>query len=120
MKIHLQLSPSMINNYNLISTIIILLWKALYHSFIHSGYFHIASSTRLQLRGAPDYSIDTVSELTRWNATGNCEWKTCPRSLRGCYSNIRTCYPPYGRHRTYHWAPTPHAAFYISERSKRL
>jgi len=31
----------------------------------------------------PDYSIDTVTELTRWSATGNCEWWTCPRSLLG-------------------------------------
>jgi len=35
------------------------------------------------LRGAPDYSIDTVSELTRRSATGNCEWRTWPRSQRG-------------------------------------
>ena len=33
--------------------------------FIHSGYFYSASSIPLLLRGAPDYSIDTVSELTR-------------------------------------------------------
>ena len=32
-----------------------------------------ASSSPLLLRGAPDYSIDTVSELTRRSATGNCE-----------------------------------------------
>ena len=35
------------------------------HSFIHSGYFYSASSSLLQLRGAPDYSIDTVLESTR-------------------------------------------------------
>jgi len=29
-------------------------------SFIHSGYFCCASSSPLLLRGAPDYSIDTV------------------------------------------------------------
>ena len=37
--------------------------------FIHS----FASSILLLLRGAPDYSIDTVSELTRQSATGNYE-----------------------------------------------
>jgi len=43
------------------------------YSFIHSGYFYSASSSPLLLKGAPDYSIDTVSELTRQSATGNCE-----------------------------------------------
>jgi len=38
------------------------------------------SATSL-LRG--DYSIDTVLKLTRRSATGNCERRTCPRSLRG-------------------------------------
>ena len=52
-------------------------------SFIHSGYFYSASSCALLLRGAPDYSIDTVSELTRRSATCNYEWRTCPKSLRG-------------------------------------
>src|SRR6218665_1186750 len=33
------------------------------HSFIHPGYFYSASSSTLLLRGAPDYSIDTVSEI---------------------------------------------------------
>jgi len=52
-------------------------------SLIHSGYLYSASSSSLLLRGAPDYSIDTVSEYIRRSATGNCEWRTCPRSLRG-------------------------------------
>jgi len=30
-------------------------------SFINSGYFYSASSSPLLFRGAPDYSIDTVS-----------------------------------------------------------
>src|SRR6218665_1143571 len=33
------------------------------HSFIHSGHFYSASSSHLLLRGAPDYSTDTVSEF---------------------------------------------------------
>jgi len=35
------------------------------------------------LSDAPDCIIDTVSELTRRSAKGNCEWRTCPRSLHG-------------------------------------
>ena len=33
------------------------------HSFIHSDHFYSASSSPLLLRGAPDYSTDTVSEF---------------------------------------------------------
>jgi len=49
------------------------------HSFIYSGHFYSASSSPigLLLRGALDYSIDTVLELTRRNVTGNYEWRTC-------------------------------------------
>src|SRR6218665_927900 len=32
-------------------------------SFIHSGHFYSAPSSPLLLRGAPDYSADTVSEF---------------------------------------------------------
>ena len=31
--------------------------------FIHSGHFYSATSSTLLLRGAPDYSTDTVSEF---------------------------------------------------------
>ena len=40
---------------------------------IHSSYFYSASSNALLLRGAPDYSIDTVSKLTCRSATGSYE-----------------------------------------------
>ena len=70
--------------------------------------FYSASSSPLLLRGTPNYSIDTVSKLTRRSATGNCEWRTCPRSLHGSWSGIRTRDPPDARHRTYHWATMPH------------
>jgi len=50
-------------------------------SFIHSGYLYSASSSALIHRGAPDYIIDTVSELTRRTATGICKGRTCSRSL---------------------------------------
>src|SRR6218665_48889 len=33
------------------------------YSFIHSGHFYSAPSNPLLLRGAPDYSTDTVSEF---------------------------------------------------------
>jgi len=33
------------------------------HSFIHSGHFYGTPSSPLLLRGAPDYSTDTVSEF---------------------------------------------------------
>jgi len=36
-----------------------------FHSFIHSGYFYSASSSPLIRSGVPNYSIDTVSKLTR-------------------------------------------------------
>src|SRR6218665_3491864 len=37
--------------------------KLAFHSFIHSGHFYSAPSSPLLLRGAPDYSTDTVSEF---------------------------------------------------------
>ena len=33
------------------------------HSIIYSGHFYSASSSPLLLRGAPDYSTDTISEF---------------------------------------------------------
>jgi len=44
----------------------------------------------------------TVSELTRWSATGNYECRICPRSLPGGQSGIRTCDPLPASHRTHH------------------
>jgi len=41
----------------------------MYPLFIHSGYFY-SPLTPLPLRGAPNYSSDTVSELTCRSATG--------------------------------------------------
>jgi len=43
------------------------------HSFFHSEYFYSTSSSPLLLRGTPNYSIDTVSELRCRSATGNYE-----------------------------------------------
>src|SRR6218665_1189316 len=33
------------------------------HSLVHSGHFYSAPSSSLLLKGAPDYSTDTVSEF---------------------------------------------------------
>ena len=87
-----------------------------FHFVLHSFILDISisplhSSSSLLLRGAPDYSIDTVSEATRWSASGNYKWKTCPRSLHGGLSLTRTCDLPDARHRTYHWATTPHECY---------
>jgi len=71
------------------------------YSFIHSRHFYSASSGPLLLRGAPDYSTDTVLELTCSSATGNYEWRNFPRCLRGGLIGIRTCDLPDARHRTY-------------------
>ena len=71
---------------------------------LHSAYFCSASSSSLLHRGAPDYSLDTVSGLTTNN-----EWRTCPRFLRGGCSGIRTWDLSDARHRTYYWVTcTPH------------
>src|SRR6218665_651415 len=53
--------------YSLIHCIFILSEDTI--QFIHSGYFYSASSNPLLLRGAPDYSIVTVSELKHRSAT---------------------------------------------------
>ena len=75
-------------------------------SFI--SYISIGLFSPLLFRSAPDYSIDIVSELTHWSATGNCEWRTCPKFLHGGWSGIRTCDPLDARHRAYHSATMPH------------
>jgi len=43
-------------------------------TFIHSGYFYNASLNPLLLRGAPDYNINIVSELTLRSVIGNKLW----------------------------------------------
>jgi len=52
-------------HFNVTSTPMQLIPKTLNlpHSFIHSGHFYINPSSPLLLRGAPDYSMDTVSEF---------------------------------------------------------
>ena len=57
-------------------------------AFIHSGYLYSASSSRLLLRGAPNTL--RILWVSCRSATGNCEWRTCPRSLHGGKSRIRT------------------------------
>jgi len=49
---------------------------------IHSEYLYSASLSPLLLRDAPDYNMDSESELTHRSATGHWEWRACPRSIR--------------------------------------
>ena len=58
-------------------------------SFIHSGYLYSAatSSSPLLLRGAPDTERILCLSFTR-SATGNCEWRTCPRPFGRKASNL--------------------------------
>ena len=48
--------------------------------FIH---FYSASHGMSLSEALPTIAIDTVSEFTRRSATGNWNWRTCSRSLRG-------------------------------------
>ena len=59
-----------------------MVWVAMTTTMIQTQCLFKTSSPLL-LRGAPDYSIYTVTELTRQSTNGNCEWRTCQRSLRG-------------------------------------
>src|SRR6218665_1581702 len=72
------------------------------HSIIHSGYFYSASSSPLLLRGAPDYCIDTVSELTHRSATSNCERRTCPKVPTWRIECHSTCDSSDASHRAFH------------------
>jgi len=47
--------------------------------------------------------VDDIIMLTRRSATGNCEWRTCSKSLRGGY---RVGFEP-AILRTCHWVITP-------------
>ena len=48
-------------------------WVTVIDLFNYLGYFYSSSSSSLLPRGAPLYTIHTVSELTPRNATGNYE-----------------------------------------------
>jgi len=48
--------------------------------FVH---FYSASHSMSLSEALPTTAIDTVSQFIRRSATGNCKWRTCPRSLRG-------------------------------------
>src|SRR6218665_3701701 len=49
--------------FNIVFYCINIVLHSFIHSFIHSGHFYSAPSSPLLLRGAPDYSADTVSEF---------------------------------------------------------
>ena len=50
--------------------------------FSHSGHFNSASSSPLLLRSTPD-TARMLCRSVRRSTVGICEWRTCPRSLRG-------------------------------------
>jgi len=59
---------------------------SLIHLFIHSGYFYSATVLPLQVlyySEAFPTQHGYCARISRRSATGNCEWRTCPRSLRG-------------------------------------
>jgi len=39
--------------------------------------------------------------VSRRSVTSNCEWRTCPSSLRGCENGIQTCDPSDEKRRIY-------------------
>src|SRR6218665_3299549 len=50
-------------------------------SFIHSGHFYSTSSSPLYYSGALPTQHGYCAGVSRRSATGNCELRTCPRSL---------------------------------------
>ena len=79
------------------------------HSFIHSYIpfllaplqFHFYSEALTTQHGY-------CAGVSRRSALGNCELRTCPRSLRGDFSGIRTHDPPVERRPLYQCAATSH------------
>src|SRR6218665_3389199 len=72
-----------------------------------AGSAQIAAGGRLsrRLRGLTDTVPEFHAEAPR---TGNCELRTCPRSLRGGYSESRTHDPPVESYRLNQCATTSH------------
>src|SRR6218665_2636014 len=67
-------------------TVIITIKTIIMIESIYSRYFYSVSSS-------PNYSIDTVSELTRQSAKGNCELRTCPRSCMAVRAGFEPATP---------------------------
>src|SRR6218665_985455 len=82
------------------------------HSFIQA-IFCSASSSPLLLRGAPDKARILYRSFT----PGNCERRTCPRSLRGGQSGIRTHDPSDERRRSTNEPPCSHNVISLTSRS---
>src|SRR6218665_624645 len=74
-------------------------------SFIHSGHFYSASSSPLLLRGAPDYSKDTVSEF-HVEAHRQLQVKDLPKVPTWRLERGRTPNPPVESHRINQYATT--------------
>jgi len=74
------------------------------HAFIHSGYFYSASSSSLLLRGASDYSIDTVLEVREIRVK---DLPKVPTWWLELNLNLR---PSRCKALNLYWASTPHSA----------
>src|SRR5688572_8038496 len=73
-----------------------------HHSFIHSfiSDIYIAPLQDFYSEALP-ITARTLNRSFMPKRMSNCEWRTCPRSLRGGLRWIRTRNPPAARHRTY-------------------
>jgi len=58
-------------------------WHCIVLYSIVLNHFYSASHSMSLSEAVPTTAIDIVSEFTRRHATGNCKWRTFPRSLRG-------------------------------------
>ena len=86
-------------------------------------YFYTASPTPLLLlRGAPDYSKDTVSELTRRSKRHRqFRVKDLPKvPTQRLQWDFRTRHLPVTRHRTYHCVTTPRIRYYSYGRPRHF
>jgi len=87
--------------------------------FIHSDHFYSASSIApLQVRYYSE-ALPTqhgyCAGVSRRSATGNCELRTCSRSLCASYGWIQTHDPPVKRLRLCECATTSHNWTYLLE-----
>src|SRR6218665_239890 len=85
------------------------------HSFIHSDNFYSASSSPLLFSEALPTQHGYCAGVSRLSATGSCELRTCPRSLRGCYSGSRNHDPSVESYQLSQCATTSHVRFPVKK-----
>jgi hypothetical protein len=78
--------------------------RILIHSFISDNY--IAPIRNFYSEAFPT-TARTLNRSFKPKSLSNCEWRTCPESLRGGLRWIRTRNPAAARHRTYPTPPRP-------------